>query len=81
MIRQFSEGVRGGDRGYPLSLATVPKECCPRRHELPCIADAEGRLRATSPYCRKYTKEGVVSSDWTPMVNRLSVNPAARCGS
>jgi hypothetical protein len=33
---------------------------------------AYGRFpRIGSPYCRKYAKEGVVSSAWTPMVNRL----------
>jgi hypothetical protein len=33
---------------------------------------AYGRFpRMGSPYCRKYAKEGVVSSTWTPMVNRL----------
>ncbi|MFF5583063.1 hypothetical protein [Streptomyces hygroscopicus] len=33
---------------------------------------AYGRFpRMGSPYCRKYAKEGVVSSAWTPMVNRL----------
>jgi 3'-phosphoadenosine 5'-phosphosulfate sulfotransferase (PAPS reductase)/FAD synthetase len=33
---------------------------------------AYGRFpRMGSPYCRKYAKEGVVSSAWTPMVSRL----------